>query len=75
MALFSVLKIETDSLFSFTSFSFLHFPVNMELVLKSVLPTVQNISEKSIISCRSPWIYLTFGVTMLTYYLEEIDER
>ena len=53
----------------------------MELVLKLVVPTVQNIPDKSIISCRSSWFYVTVGfmdlegVTMLIYYLEAIDER
>ena len=45
------------------------------LVMKLVVSTVQNISKKFIISCRNFWIYVTVGVTVLTYYLEEIDER
>jgi len=33
----------------------------MELVLKLVVPTVQNIPDKSIISFRSPWFYVAVG--------------
>jgi hypothetical protein len=33
----------------------------MELVLKLVVPTVQNIPDQSIISCRNLWFYNAVG--------------
>ena len=74
------LRIRAGALFVLTPFSFLHFPVNIERVQKSAGP-MQNIPDKTIISCRSPGGKVAFGsmdpagVIMLIYYLEAIDER
>ena len=53
----------------------------MELALKLVVTTVQNLPDKAIFSCRSPWFHVAVGFmdlegrNMLTYYFEAIDER
>ena len=68
-------------LFMISSFSFLHFSDNMEIVLKPVVPAVHNFPETLSsfagglgLCCR--WFVDLEGVAAtLSYYLEAIDER
>ena len=50
MALLRNLNIESDTLYSFTSFSFLHFPVKIEVASKPVNQRVHKIQDKFVIS-------------------------